>query len=413
MGSSPAGPRGDCTACGSTRTRGKSRLPRRKQNTAPSLRDQFLLKVFRRLEEGVNPELEIESFLTDNMAFAHAPPLAGSIEYLMPRRVPITLGVLEGYVHNQGDAWNYTLDAVDRYLENVLAQQPLGEVPPSLLPKEPLIQLATEPPPNLATSMFGSYLESAGLLGRRTAELHVALASETDLPHFGREPFSQLYQRSLYQAIRNLAGRTFTMLRQGLRNAPDDVRAQGDRVVAREGQVFERLYRIVRRKIDAVRIRCHGDYHLGQVLYTGSDFVIVDFEGEPTRSIGERQLKASPLRDVAGMLRSFDYVSYSAASERTAGMVIGSEESARLQGWMQFWTAWTSAAFLKSYLGLAAGQPFLPGPRDSTQLLLDVYLLEKAFYELRYELNNRPQWARVPLHGILQLLEEPALSTTA
>ncbi len=178
--------------------------------------DQFHLKIFRRLEEGVNPELEIETFLTDNMAFSHAPPLAGAIEYLMPRRGPVTIGVLEGYVHNQGDAWSYTLDIVDRYLENVLAQQPLPELPAGLLPQVPLLQLAAEPPPGLAESMFGPYLESAALLGRRTAELHIALASETDLPHFGREPFSQLYQRSLYQAIRNLAGRTFTMLRHSL-----------------------------------------------------------------------------------------------------------------------------------------------------------------------------------------------------
>ena len=266
------------------------------------------------------------------------------------------------------------------------------------------MQLAAGTPPQLAESMFGPYLESAALLGRRTAEMHVALASETDLPHFGREPFSQLYQRSLYQAVRNLAGRTFSMFRRNVNNVPDEIQTQGRAVIAREGQIFERLYRIVQQKIDAVRIRCHGDYHLGQVLYTGSDFVIVDFEGEPSRSIGERQLKASPLRDVAGMLRSFDYVSYSALSDRIAGMVLSADERARLDQWMQFWTFWSSAAFLKSYLALADGQPFLPGTRDSIQLLLDVYLLEKALYELRYELNNRPDWARIPLHGIQQTL---------
>lgn len=375
--------------------------------------DQFLLKIFRRLEEGINPELEIETFLTDSMAFAHAPPLAGAIEYLAPQRGPVTIGVLEGFVHNQGDAWCYTLDTVDRYLKKVLSQQPMPDFPAALLPQEPLMQLAMEPLPDMATSMFGPYLESAALLGRRTAELHVALASETDVPHFGREPFSQLYQRSLYQAVRNLAGRTFAMLRHSLGHVPADVESEGKAVVAREGQVFERLHRIVQRRIDAMRTRCHGDYHLGQVLYTGSDFVIVDFEGEPTRSISERQLKASPLRDVAGMLRSFDYACYSALADRTAGMLIGPEEAVRLRGWMQFWTEWTSAAFLKSYLALAEGQPFLPAQRENSQLLLDVYLLEKAMYELRYELNNRPDWARIPLHGITQLLDEPVLSSPA
>jgi maltose alpha-D-glucosyltransferase/alpha-amylase len=301
---------------------------------------------------------------------------------------------------------------VDRYLESVLAQQPIPELP-TPLPQESLVQLAAEPLPALAESMFGPYLESAALLGRRTAEMHVALASDTDLPHFGREPFSHLYQRSLYQAIRNLAGRTFAMLRHSLGHFPDEVETEGKAIVARESQIFERLHRIVQRRIDAMRIRCHGDYHLGQVLYTGSDFVIVDFEGEPTRSISERQLKASPFRDVAGMLRSFDYACYSALADRVAGMLIGPEESARLRGWMQFWTAWTSAAFLKSYLATADGQPFVPAERENVQLLLDVYLLEKALYELRYELNNRPEWARIPLHGILQLLDEPVLSTPA
>ena len=128
----------------------------------------------------------------------------------------VTIGVLEGFVHNQGDAWSYTLESVEQYFEKVLSQQPLPEVPQEALPKASLVQLADAAPPALAETMFGHYLQSAALLGRRTAELHVALASETDVPHFGQEPFSQLYQRSLYQAVRNLAARTFTTLRGSL-----------------------------------------------------------------------------------------------------------------------------------------------------------------------------------------------------
>jgi maltose alpha-D-glucosyltransferase/alpha-amylase len=134
--------------------------------------------------------------------------------------------------------------------------------------------------------------------------------------------------------------------------------------------------------------------------------VIVDFEGEPTRSISERQLKSSPFRDVAGMLRSFDYACYSALADRLTGVVLGAEELSRLRAWTQFWTEWTSATFLKSYLAVADAQPFIPRQPEHAQLLLDMYLLEKALYELRYELNNRPDWVRIPLHGILQLLDE-------
>ncbi len=205
--------------------------------------ERYLLKLFRRLEEGTNPELEIESFLTDNLAFPHAPPLAGAIEYTRShsqtdhsyRAVParaVTIGVLEGFVHNQGDAWSYTLEVVERYFEKVLSQQPLPEVPAEAIPKVALVQLLDAEPPALAESMFGPYLQSAALLGRRTAELHVALASETDVPHFGQEPFSQLYQRSLYQAVRNLAARTFTMLRGSLKRVSDEVGAGPGRHVA-------------------------------------------------------------------------------------------------------------------------------------------------------------------------------------
>jgi maltose alpha-D-glucosyltransferase/alpha-amylase len=368
--------------------------------------DQFLLKLFRRLQEGENPELEIESFLTDTVAFAHAPPLAGAIEYVMPQRPTVTIGVLEGYVRNEGDAWSYTLDSVEHYFESIVNRQPPPEVPAGLVPREPLMQLAAEQVPSLADTMFGPYLESAALLGRRTAELHIALASETDASHFGQEPFSHFYQRSVYQAMRTLASRSLAMLRRKLGNVSADVEADAETVVAREDEVFKHLQQIVQRDINAMRIRCHGDYHLGQVLYTGNDFVIVDFEGEPTRSISERQLKSSPFRDVAGMLRSFDYACYSALADRLTGVVLGAEELSRLRAWTQFWTEWTSATFLKSYLAVADAQPFIPRQPEHAQLLLDMYLLEKALYELRYELNNRPDWVRIPLHGILQLLDE-------
>ena len=253
--------------------------------------------------------------------------------------------------------------------------------------------------------MFGPYLESAVLLGRRTAELHAALASETDTPHFGQEPFTYFYQRSLYQSVRTMVSRILAALRRRLARLPEDVQTLGKSVMAREEEVIERLRPLLQRNVTAMRIRCHGDYHLGQVLYTGSDFVIIDFEGEASRSISERQLKASPLRDVAGMLRSFDYVCYTALADQLTG-TLSPEERARLRGWMHFWTTWTGATFVRSYLQVAEGQSFVPRPAENVQLLLNVYLLEKAFHELRYELGSRPDWVRIPLHGIQRLLDQ-------
>jgi maltose alpha-D-glucosyltransferase/alpha-amylase len=156
-----------------------------------------------------------------------------------------------------------------------------------------------------------------------------------------------------------------------------------------------------------MRIRGHGDYHLGQVLYTGKDFVIIDFEGEPARPLSERRLKRSALRDVAGMLRSFRYATRVALVEQAATGLIHSrpEAIAGLEVWGQFWTLWVSAVFLKAYLAVAGETPLIPRNRGELQVLLDAFLLEKAVYELAYELNNRPDWVRIPIQGILELLE--------
>ena len=171
--------------------------------------------------------------------------------------------------------------------------------------------------------MFGPFLQSAELLGRRTAEMHVALASPTDQPHFGSEPFTPFYQRSLYQTMRNTAVRTIALLQRKVWRACPTKSSRAARPIWRvKVKITERLKQIVQRKIDAMRIRCHGDYHLGQVLHTGNDFVIIDFEGEPTRSINERQIKASPFRDLAGMIRSFDYACYSALADQIAGLLL-------------------------------------------------------------------------------------------
>ena len=163
--------------------------------------------------------------------------------------------------------------------------------------------------------------------------------------------------------MRNTAVRTIALLKRKVGGLAENVRPRGEAVLAREGEITKRLEADRAAKITATRIRCHGDYHLGQVLHTGNDFVIIDYEGEPTRSINERQIKASPFRDVAGMIRSFDYACYSALADQIASLSRGHDELQRLRGWMQFWTAWTSAAFLKSYMAVAHGQPFVPHGR--------------------------------------------------
>ncbi|MGH2707832.1 MAG: phosphotransferase, partial [Actinomycetota bacterium] len=246
---------------------------------------------------------------------------------------------------------------------------------------------------------MGEYLEAARLLGVRTAGVHIALATEEGDPAFAPETFTSFYQRSLYQSMRTLTAQTFRLLRDHA-----DRLAEANQILDLEGKILKRFKAVLGAKIEAKRIRCHGDYHLGQVLYTGKDFLIIDFEGEPARALSERRIKRSPLQDVAGMLRSFHYAAYSALYGATTGFARPDDPS-ELEPWVRFWYAWASAGFLGAYLGEAKGTDFLPANPGELEVLLDFYLLGKAVYELGYEANNRPDWIKIPVQGILQLLE--------
>ena len=370
-------------------------------NTSVVYGNRLKLKIFRRLEEGVSPELEIGKFLTENELFPNSSTVAGSIEYQGRRDVePVTLGVLHGYIQNEGDAWQYTLDALGRYFEQVLASPEAAALLPA---SDSLLQISEESISPIIEETIGLYLVSAQLLGQRTAELHLTLVSAMDEPAFVPEPFSATYQRSLYYGLRGSAIQMLQLLRHHLRSLPDEVKANAQKVLDLEEAIIECYQNVLKRRITGMRIRCHGDYHLGQVLYTGSDFVIIDFEGEPARRLGERRIKHSPLRDVAGMIRSFHYAAYFALRGQTS-TVPRPEDLPVLEKWAWAWYLWVSAAFLKSYLEIMADTPVLPQDPEGLKTLLDAYLVDKAIYEVNYELNNRPDWVGLPLQGILQVV---------
>ena len=368
-------------------------------NTSINYGDLFILKLLRKVEAGVNLDLEIGRFLTEKTAFVHNPPVAGALEYRRNRQEPATLGILHGYVPNQGDAWKYTLDVVNHFYEIALARD-VESCPEPVIGKT-WTALAKEELPPLAEEMIGTYLESARLLGERTADMHLALASRSDDPDFAPEPFSGLYQRSIYQSMRNLAARVFQLLHARLKHLPKEVQGEAAELLDRQTEVFQLFHEILERKITAMRIRIHGDFHLGQVLHTGKDFIIIDFEGEPARSLTERRLKRAALRDVAGMLRSFHY----AANHPILTQAMRPEDLPCLERWADFWQMWVSVTFFKEYLDLARQGAFLPSQEEELRVLLDALVLEKAVYELGYELNNRPAWVKLPLRGIHQLLE--------
>jgi maltose alpha-D-glucosyltransferase/alpha-amylase len=363
--------------------------------------DRLMLKLFRRVEAGLNPDLDIGRYLA-NRGFPYVPPLAGALEYRVNGAEPMTVGLLSAFVPNACDAWEHALDALGQYFDEVLTlpddQLPTGQG------HECLVESAGQEVPGKARDWVGTFLESARLLGERTAALHLALAEETEDPNFVPESFTSHYVRGVYQSMRSLTRRNFQLLRKELGRVPRDLAKDAERVLGREAEVLSRFRALCDHKVTCMRIRYHGDFHLGQVLYTGKDFYIVDFEGEPARALGERRIKRSPLRDVAGMIRSFDYAAHAALFDRIDQGTLPMGQLGSAAVWARFWQRWVSAEFFRAYRAVAGEALFLPKTETELRMLLDAFMLEKAVYELGYELNNRPDWLRIPLSGICFLL---------
>ena len=377
-----------------------STLKGEQSNTSIFYGDRFILKMFRKIEEGINPDLEIGLFLGKTKCLEHFANIAGWLEYRRPNSKPITLGILQELITDARTSWDYTLDSLRDYFERVeVLPAEIGELPLPALFKWEETQI-----PQLVRDTIGAYLSNAQLLGKRTAELHLALASDSEHPDFSPEPFTSFYQRSIYQYARNQSGRILLLLKQRIKTLPPETQKLAQSVVNRQQEILDRFQLVINQKITAMRARLHGDYHLGQVLYTGKDFIIIDFEGEPAHTLSERRMKRSPLRDVAGMLQSFNYAATMALRNEIESGMVRTENEPIMHQWAHFWYAWVSSAFLNSYLETAAKDSFLPQTQQELQVLLDAYILEKAVYELGYELNNRPDWVDIPLQRILELL---------
>ena len=360
-------------------------------NSSMLFENRFFLKLYRKLEDGMNPDVELTRFLSEEQQFTQVPAFAGSIEYRRPRAEPTVVALLQAAVPNESDAWTLTLDAVGRYFERVLAQ------------KGDLQSAAITPGPLLDELFGGVYPEQARLIGQRTAEMHLALANEPNDKRFAPEPFNAMAQRSVYQSMRASLRRAFSFLKKKVPELSEAAAAEAFQILAAEEQILAIEQRTLERHATAKKIRIHGDYHLGQVLYTGKDFVILDFEGEPARPLSERKLKRSALRDVAGMMRSFQYAAYCALWQPA----MRTEDGPFLEHWADLWYRQMSATFLERYLEVAAGASFLPQKESDLTPLLEAYLLDKAVYEVAYELNHRPGWVVIPIRGIKHILHLP------
>jgi maltose alpha-D-glucosyltransferase/alpha-amylase len=370
-------------------------LPLDQSNSTLTFGSKWLLKLLRKVESGPNLELEVARFLAQAQPRAKVPLPLGALE-LSSDAGTRTLAVLSEYVENRGSAWSVTLESLFTFFERVLTSE--GPAAPVALPSAPASD-CTDPVPEELARLASPYFTLVRLLAERTVELHRALGGPTSVPGFGQEPLTMLHQHSMYQSAHTELARGFLALRQRLRSLSDDARELSQTLLGRQAVIDEKLRQVTRIKASVTRIRCHGDYHLGQVLFTGDDFVIIDFEGEPGRALSERRAKRSPLRDVAGMLRSFAYAAETALrSER-----VRPADRERLAPWAEAFRAWACVSFVRSYLAGIAGEAYCPKSAEAARVLFDFFELEKVLYEVAYELNNRPSWVTVPLAGLARL----------
>jgi len=380
-------------------------------NTSVVFGRRLIMKVFRRVEEGPNPDVEMVEYLT-GQCFPHVPPLVGTIAYTRadlrlpgpkgpglqePPDMPAAIAMLQEFVPNQGNAWQTTIDELGRFFENVAGLQLPTDAPAETADAWAYGRIA-EAPASVA-EVIRNYLAGAWILGRRTGEMHTALAGPTTNPAFAPEPLTSADLEQIIDTMRRRADEHLNLLDAVLPRL--DARSASDarQVLAHRDALLQQFDELRRVGGSSLRIRCHGDYHLGQVLVHEGDVMILDFEGEPARPLAERRAKSSPLRDVAGMIRSIGYAAQTALSAATE---MRPEDARRLAPWATFWETWVNAAFLRAYLAATRAAAFLPPPAD-LELLLRAYVLDKALYELAYELNNRPAWVHIPLAGVMQL----------
>jgi maltose alpha-D-glucosyltransferase/alpha-amylase len=353
-------------------------------NTAVIVGERLFLKAYRRVQRGLGVEVEMGRFLTEESPFAGIIPVAGWLEFLPHSGDPTTLAVLQRYVENQGDAWNYTLDYLSRYLE-ICSQNQTAAPDPS------------------AAEIHTTDLMMMHTLGRRTGELHVALARDTGNPAFRPEPATGADLRGWNEHVRRAAAVTLDRLASA--TIPETARETVAMLLSARSTLGTLIATLEVAAVPVLKIRHHGDYHLGQVLVAENDLVIIDFEGEPSRPLEERRRKHSGLRDVAGMLRSLSYAAYVALYRVTAERP---NDFVHLEPFARQWEEMASEAFLLGYRQAVGTSPVYPQEVEQARRLTQLFVLEKALYEICYELDHRPDWVGVPVKGVLEVLRRDA-----
>lgn len=362
--------------------------------------NRYYLKLYRRLDSTINPDLEITQYLSEVVKFKNSPTFVGGISYHTAANNRVILGMMEDLTSSNETGWQYAQDALHRYFEQVETRDKEIKLPKII--EDITSTLRYDDIPDETKGLMGSFFpERMKILGQRSAELHKALASRPDVKDFDNEEFSLHYQRSLFSSLQGLTRSAFDNLKKNIKTLPEEVQAEAKEILSKRAEVLKCFKRVFAHKIDTLKIRTHGDYHLNQVLFTGNDFTIINYEGEPARPFSERRLRRSPLRDVAGMVRSFHYAAYS----HILAQEYDKRKEKDLEDWAEVWHHYITRLFLQGYNENIGSENLVPENDEDYNTLLDTFLLEKAVYELNYELNHRKEWVLIPLRGIARIID--------
>ncbi|GAB3316841.1 maltose alpha-D-glucosyltransferase [Larkinella ripae] len=368
--------------------------------TAITYDNRFFLKMYRKVDWNLNPDIEISRYLSEEAKFEYIPEFLGTIEWQSEKGL-ISLGMVEAMVENHGDGHSFMLERIHNYIERILARSKdtLATVCRQGSLGDP--QGYDDLSDNCRELLGGSASEQARQLGIRTGQMHLALAATTN-KDFAPEEFSLHYQRSLFAGMQSLVRESYQSQNRSLKNLPDGSKSEIEAILDKKQAVLKTMKRIYDHKLDALKIRIHGNYHLGQILLTGKDLAIQDFGGNPLRTFSTRRIKRSPLRDVAAMIRSFYYVAYEGF---LATNQVPKEDIKNLLPFADLWAFQISEIFLKAYLDTVQDSNFYPKDKADLQMMLETYLLERAIFDLNYDLANRPERVLAPVRIINTIVE--------
>lgn len=368
-------------------------------NTAIIIDDKYFLKLYRKVDYELNPDLEITRFLTESTPFHHIPTYAGGFTLYTEGHPMMVLGMMQEMIPNKGDAWQQMLELLETMFLEMVHKNLIQNDPP---PWSSQLHTSFQALPSLLQECIGEKTAShLYLLGQRSAEMHMALAMGTS-EAFKPVPFDEAYRLSFFDTLEQLVQKRLRLVNKTYEDLSSSLQAEVAFFIDHRITILNYFRKIKTLKTDGLRTRIHGDFHLGQVLFTGDDYIILDFEGEPESTVSARKIKHSPLKDLAGMVRSFHYALYATVVFNEKFQSIKDQVS---EAWRQSIYKAITGIYLHGYFTTLNHHPVLPGEEDNLRLLLDLHTLEKAVYELGYELNGRPDWAIIPLRGIQYIVQ--------